>query len=348
MGGLFKILPIFNLQFNTKNKTMHTTPFQRMRNRTKSISGLRFSSFLVLLAVGTLFMPSCSKDRAQTATTTVALGYTAPTAFYNKYKQPVQVLQVDSPGTGPIIDSMGTKLYPNANIFMFPNGNSVIYPFTLQMIDIYTVKQMILSTLPTVAGGKILEAKPEISARAFKGAQELVLRPGKKFHMETATMTSLLTGMSVYYGFSGSGFTDWTKTVGVLNPAISPDTLSSITNLASTYSMNIALMGWVNCGRLFSYTAATTPITFNCTGNTPQNINVFLVFNNSNSVMQAYSLVSGPVPVGTQLTMIAIAYDANNNLVYDKQSLTVTAGMSVTLNPIVTTEANLLSVLGTL
>jgi hypothetical protein len=326
---------------------MHNLSFRKIVKKVKSNTGLAFSRFVAVFVVGTVLMSSCSKSRVDSATTTVALGYTSPTAFYNKYKQPVQVLQVDSPGTGPIIDSMGTKLYPNANIFMYPNGKNVIYPFTLQMIDIYTAKQIILSNMPTVAGGRILEAKPEISARAFKGAQELVLRPGKKFHMVTAAMPSLLTGMGVFYGFNNSGIPDWTNTVSLLNPAIQPDTLSSVTNVAPTYSMNIALMGWVNCGRFLAYTANTTPIYFNAAGNTPQNINVFLVFN-TNSVMQVYNLTSGNVPIGTSLTMIAIAYDANNNLVYDKQSITVTNAMSVTINPQITTEANLLNILGAL
>jgi hypothetical protein len=312
-----------------------------------TLSALRISSFLVLLAAVSLLTPSCSKDRVQSQNTTVALGYTSPSAFYNTYKQKEQVYQVDSPGTGPIIGNMGTKFYPNANIFMFPGGQNVIYPFTIKVYEIYPVKDIILSNMPTMTFGKILEARPQISARAFKGATELVLRPGKKFHMETATITNMLTGLKVFYGTNGSPM-NWTDTVSILNPAILPDTLSAVSSLTSTYSMNIALMGWVNCGRFFHFTAATTPITFSCTGNTPQNINVFLVFNNGNSVMQVSNLVSGLVPVGTPLTMIAIAYDANNNLVYDKQALTVTAGMQVVLNPVVTTDANLLSVLGAL
>ncbi len=327
---------------------MSNSSFRLIFKKMNSKTGLSFSGLLALLLVAVVLMPSCSKSRVDSQTTTVALGYTAPSAFYNKYKQQEQVYQVDSPGTGPIVGHMGTKLYPNANIFMYPSGQSVIYPFSVGLIEIYSVKDMILSNLPTIAGGRILEAKPEISARAFKGTSPLVLRPGKKFHMETGTMTSLLTGMSVFYGFNNGSLTDWTNTVSTLNPAIQPDTLSAIANLASSYSMNIALMGWVNCGRFFNYTASTTPIVFNCAGTTPQNINVFLVFNNSNSVMQVSNLNSGPVPIGTSLTMVAIAYDGNGNLVYDKQPLTVTNGMQVTLNPQITSEANMLTILAAL
>ncbi|HXC04960.1 MAG TPA: hypothetical protein VNZ86_09425 [Bacteroidia bacterium] len=333
---------------------MFKAGFFKKNIRFNGVAGIRLSAVIATFLVSALFLPSCKKDRAPSPTpppatppTVPVLGYTAPTTFYNTYKQPVQVFQVDSPGTGPIVGAMGTKLYPTDNIFMYPSGQNVYYPFTLQLIEEYPVKDIILSNMPTVAGGRIMQAKPVISARAFKGTTELVLKPGKKLNMQTATISNMLTGNSVYYGFPSGTINDWTSNVTTLDPTITHDTLSSVTNVGSTYSMNIARMGWVTPGQLFT-AGSTTSITFTCTGNTPQNINVFLIFNNDNSVMQVYSLVSGQVPIGTSLTMVAIAYDANNKLVYDKQSLTVTNGMTVALNPIVTTEANLLSVLGAL
>jgi hypothetical protein len=297
---------------------------------------------VVILALSVVFQ-ACKKDRAAAKP---ALGYTSGSAFYNKYQQQEQVFQVDSPGTGPIIGKMGTKLYPYANIFMFPNGANVTYPFTVKLIEIYPVKDIILSNMPTVAGGKIMESKAEIRARAFKGTTELVLRPGRKFGMETATVSNMLTGMSVFYGFPNGSITDWTNNVTTLDPTITPDTLSSVANLTSSYAMTIARMGWTACARLLSYTGGTSAITITATGNNPQNIDVFLVFkNNPTSVMKAYNLQSGQIPLGTQVTMVAIAYDQTGALVYDMQSLTVTSGMTVTLNPVATTESALLGVL---
>ncbi|MFI5150525.1 MAG: hypothetical protein ACHQRM_12380 [Bacteroidia bacterium] len=325
------------------------------RSAKQKISGFRMpmAALLILMLAGSLFMPSCKKSRAPSPSTTpppptVPLGYTSPTTFYSTYKQPVQTFQVDSPGTGPIVGAMGTKLYPTDNIFMYPSGANVYYPFTLQLIEEYPVKDLILSNMPTVAGGKVMQARPAISARCFKGSTELVLKPGKKLPIQTGTVSPLLTGNTVYYGFPSGSINDWTNTVSTLDPAINPDTLSAVTNMGTSYGVNIARMGWVTPGQLYNPSGSTTSVTFTCTGNTPQNINVFLVFNSSSSVVQVYSLHSGAVPVGISCTMIAIAYDANNKLVYDKQNLTITSGMSVTLNPIVTTEANLLSILSTL
>jgi hypothetical protein len=313
-----------------------------------SANGYRLWILFFTLILGVMLFPACKKTRVQSQTNTTALGYTNASAFHTTYQQQEQVFAVDSPGTGPIIGHMGTKFYPTDNIFMYPNGTNVYYPFTLKVFEIYGVKDVILSNLPPVAGGHILESKAAIRARAFKGSTELVLKPGRKFPMETATVPNMLAGMSDYYGFASGSIIDWTNNVTTLNPAINPDTLSSVTALASSYSMNIALMGWVDCARLYNNSATTTSVTFAAAGNNPQNIEVYMVFNTSASVMQVYSLHSGQIPIGVTCTVIAIAMDANNALVYDKQTITVTSGMTVTLNPVATTDANLLTVLGAL
>ncbi len=302
---------------------------------------------ILTFILGVILFPACKKTRVQSQNNTTSVGYTNATAFHSNYQQQEQTFTVDSPGTGPIVGHMGTKFYPYDNIFMYPNGQNVYYPFTLKVIEVYGPKDMILSQMPSIGGGHILETNATIRALCFKGASGLVLKHGRKFYMETATESAMLTGMSVWYGLASGSITDFTNVVSTLDPSINPDTLSSVTNLASSYAMNIARMGWVNCAQL-APTGTNTTVTFSASGTNPQNIEVYLVFNNHTSVMQCYNLTSGQIPVGTNCTMVAFAMDANNNLVYDKQNLTITAGMTVTLNPQQTTDANLLAVLGTL
>ncbi len=229
---------------------------------------------------------------------------------------------------------------------MYPNGQSISYPFTLKLIEVYTLKDMILSNLPPIGGGKILESGGEIRIRAFKGATELVLKPGKKYTMLLDTSSSpLLSGMGVYYGFASGNKTDWTNNVTSLDPSINPDNLSAVINTpAQAYLMNIARMGWVNCARLYSNLNPTTTISFTSQGTNTQNIDVFLVFKNIHSMMQVYNLTSQPLPVGTNLTVVAISRDSNQNnaMAYQAQDITVTAGMQVTLNLASITDSNLL------
>ncbi len=280
---------------------------------------------LFVFALGMVLFVSCTKQRAPSKPT--GPDYASPATFYTQYQQKVQTFQVDSPGTGFIVGKMGTRLTGDASIFMYPNGQNVVYPFTLQLIEVYTGKDMILSNLPSLGGGKILQTMGEISVNAFKGSQQLVLRPGKKYFMELDTNKSLLSGMSVFYGVSGGSITDWTVLI--------PDTLSAVINYPFFYAMNIARMGWVSCAQNFNPGGATTTIDFTSAGTNIQNIDVFLVFKDIHSVVQVYGLKSQvAIPVGTNLTVVAISRDANsgNSMVYDSQAITVGAGQQVTLN----------------
>ena len=298
----------------------------------------------IIFLVSVILFSSCAKKRADDKKTLP--NYVSASSFYSTYQQPEQTFTVDTPGTAPIIGKEGTILSGWDSIFMYPTGQSISYPFTLKLVEVYTLKDMILSNLPPIASGKILESGGEIRIRAFKGATELVLKPGKKYSMLLDTSkTPLLNGMSVYYGAPNGTITDWTNNVTILDPSINPDNLSAVINTpAQAYLMHIARMGWVNCARQFSSSAGTTTISFTSQGTNTQNIDVFLVFKNIHSMMQVYNLTSQPIPVGTNLTVVAISRDSNQNnaMAYEAQDITVTAGMQVTLNLASITDANLL------
>ena len=302
------------------------------------------ASLLFVFAIAFL---SCKKDRLPAQNT--GGNYASASSFYTQYQQPEQVFQIDSVPGGPLFGHMGTQLFPDKNIFMYPNGSNFTYPYTIKLIEIYPGKDMILSSMPSVAGTGILETGGEIRVRAFKGTTELVLRPGKKFHMQLDTNASLLSGMSMYYGFPNGSITDWTNNLTSLDPTISPDTLSSVVNTPYLYSVNIGRMGWVNCARAYSNSSTTSTLSFTSTGTNTQNIDIFLVFSSIHSVMKVYNMQSYPIPNGSQVTMVAMARDANqnNSMVYDKQIITVNGNQQITLNMQSITDANLLNILST-
>lgn len=307
----------------------------------------RSAVFAIILVSFLATFSSCKKERLDAQS---GGDYSSPSAFYNQYQQQEQVFTVDSPGVGPIIGQMGTKWFGDRTIFMFPDSQDITYPFILKMTEIYPAKDMILSNLPTVGGGNILESGGEIRIRAFKNNIELVLKPGKKYYMELDTSaTPLLNGMSVYYGFNNGSITDWTNNIASLDPSISPDTLSSVTNQPLFYAMNVARVGWANCARLFS-ASPTTTLTFTSKGTNIQNIDIFLVFKNIKSVMKVYNLQSGAIPVGTELTVVAIAKDQNqsNALVYDSQAITVSSNQQITLDMKTISDQDLLNILSAL
>ena len=305
------------------------------------ISTTILGSFIMLIA---MHSTSCKKDRVPAKTTG---NFASPTSFYDQYKQEEQVFEIDSLSKGPLFGKMGTQLFPDKTIFMNPDGTDFNYPYLIKLIEIYSAKDMILSNMPSIASQTILETGGEIRVRAFKDAQELVLRPNKKFHMELDSTTSLLTAMSVYYGFPNNSITDWTNNLTSLDPKIAPDNLSSVVNTPFFYSMNIGRMGWVSCAKLHDNTNPTGVISFTAEGSNTQNIDIFLVFANIHSVMKVHDMKSYSIPLGTQFTVIAIAKDVNKNnaLVYDMQNITMNSVQQRALTLVETTDANLISVL---
>jgi hypothetical protein len=316
---------------------------------------MKNTTFVLLFLSGIIFYSSCTKQRAPVKTP--GPNYVAASSFYSANKQPVQTFTVDSPGTGPIIGKMGTVLSGNSSVFMIPGNPSqnVGYPFTLQLIENYPIKDFILSQLPSVGAGKILQSQAEISIQAYKlvgGVNTLlVLRPGKKYPMRLDSNITFNSGNSVYYGFpntvSSRNITDWTSNVTSLNSAISHDTLSKVYLFSNFCEMFIARMGYVSCAQSYAYPNAGTTITFTPPSNSTngQNIDIYLVFKGIHSMMQVYNLTSQAVPTGTTLTYVAISTDSNsgNSLVYDSQTITVTAGQTITLNPVSISSAALLA-----
>lgn len=314
-----------------------------MRSKIKHME-MNFKKFSYLFfIITTLTIASCTKDRIEAKKTETA-SFSSADDFYDKYKQQEQEFVIDSTAGGPIVGKMGTKIYLNKEIFMYPDGKDVTWPFTIKLIEIYPVKDIILYQLPSPG----LESAAGIRVRAFKGTQELVLKPTKKYYMQLDSMPNLLTGMKVFYGKDSSSIIKWTDNVTSLDATINPDSLSSVVNLPLFYSMNIARMGWVNCARFYNAGAALTTVKFSVEGSNTENIDVFLVFKNISSVTQVYKLESSAIPVGTKLTVVAISRDENNSLVLHKAELTVSSNQTVPLNLVPITETDLLTSLSSL
>lgn len=294
---------------------------------------------LITISSGIL-LSSCSKDRL------LKEEYSSMDSFFDKNKQQEQEFTIDSLGNGPIVGKMGTKIYVNKTIFMYADGSDITYPFTIRLIEIYPIKDMIFWKLPTVAGGNVIEIAAEIRVKAFKNGVELMLKPGKKYYMELATMTKLNTNMKVYYGFSASNYIDWTNNLASIVPI--NDTLSSVTANGTFYAMNVAKMGWTACARPTATSLSTTTMTFTAKGGNPQNISIFVVFKNFKAVAQVYNLTLGKIPLGEQVTVVAMAMNQNNEYVLHKQEITITANQQIALDMQPINETDLLSMLGSL
>jgi hypothetical protein len=259
---------------------------------------------LILLTsiISMAFITGCSKERTDTKQN--QSDYTQMTNYMDSKKQQEQVFEIDGSGNGPIIGNQGTKIWGSKEILMFPNGDSVQWPFTVNLVELYTQKDMIYYQMPTVSNGILLTTGGEIRLRAFKDGQELVLRPDKTWTVEMPN-NSPLQDMKIYYGVENPSYVDWTAT-----PA------GNFTDTTYGYTGEIKKLGWVACGKIAYNTTSTTNYTFQSASDDLQNINIFIYLSGIKSLMQVYNQTSGALPIGEDAKTILMGINTNNQLFY--------------------------------
>ena len=297
------------------------------------------AAFLTML---TFF--ACKKDRVQQD------DYQSMDSFYSDNEEEEQELQVDSGSGGScfVTAKKGTLICIRRDQLRDAGGNDIpSYPFQLKVIELYSIKDMILRKQPSTAGGGILETSAEIKVRPFKDGNEAYLKDGAAYQMLTDTFPSVDSARVCYYGFVNGGVGDWTNSLATLIPGFI-DTLSSVTAIPNNYYLTPATTGYVSAARSHTTSAQYTTVTLSVVGNNTQNIEVYIRFNNFKSVMKVTNLVSAPIPVGESVTLVAFGRKQNNDYVIHQQSFTVTAGQQITLNMQLTSQSGILAALAAL
>lgn len=304
-------------------------------------------SNLFLLCAGIfcafLFFNACKKDRVPQD------DFQDMESFYDDNQEEEQELVVDSGGSGGcVVAKKGTIICMTRDMIRDAAGNDIpSYPFTLKVIELYTIKDMILRRQPSVSGSAILETSAEIKVRPFKDGSEAFLKDGRAYMMQTDTLDTTYNGMQAFYGFENSGTNDWTNDLSVLIPGF-VDTLSTVSQNAGAYVITPAKTGYVSAAQGHVSSTTMSPVTLSVQGTNTQNIQAYLSFNNFKSVIRITNLVSVPVPVGESVTLVAFGKIQTNDFVMHKETFNVGVGHTITLNMQVVTEANILSALGSL
>ncbi len=286
---------------------------------------------------------ACKKDRVPQD------DYQNMDSFYNDNQEEEQELQVDS-GSGScyVTAKKGTRICITRDELRTANDSDITsYPFQLKVIELYSIKDMILRRQPSVAADTILETSAEIKVRPFKDGNEVYLKSGRAYSLLTDTLLSTTSGMQAYYGYENSSMNEWTDNLSSIIPGF-VDTLSSVAPVAGFYSITPATTGYVSAAQPHQSTAQYTHVTFSVTGTNTQNIQIFISFHNFKSVMKVENLISKPIPIGETVTLVAFAKKQTNDYVLDQQTFIVGFGQAITLNMQVVTEANLLTALGAL
>jgi hypothetical protein len=284
---------------------------------------------LLLIALSilgaTLLFNACKKDRIPQD------DYQNMDSFYDANKEAEQEYVIDTPGTCPLTCLHGTRICVAADMFQMSDGTPITYPFTLKVVELYTIKDMLLWKLPSVTGSDVLETSAAIRVRAIKDGNELMLIPGRTYLMETANLSTVNTDMVSYY--SGGG-----------NWALATNSLTSVTDTASFYRLQVEQMGFVCAARVHS-ASSTGTVTLNVPGTNTQNIQSYMSFTGFKGLVRIQNLTSGSVPA-EQAKFVAFGKKQTNDYVLDERTLTISGNMALSLNMQVTTESNLLNAMG--
>jgi len=251
----------------------------------------------------------CSKERSDPKQE--QSDYTQMTNYMDSKKQQEQVFEITGDGDGPIVGNQGTKIWGSKEILMYPNGDSVQWPFTVNLVELYTPKDMVYYQMPTVSGGMLLTTGGEIRLRAFKDGQELLLRPDKTWTVEMPNNSPLLD-MKIYYGVENPSYVDWT-----------PIPAGDFADTTYGYTGAIKKLGWVACGKIAYNTTSTIDYTFKSVTDNLQNIAIFIYLPAIKSLMQVYNQTSGALPIGENAKTILMGINTNNQLFYNYKDTVV-------------------------
>jgi hypothetical protein len=277
-----------------------------------------------------LILFACSKERLEKD------DFTSMDEFYNEHRQEEQEYLIDSGGKCPLIARFQTKICLGKAALTLPGGAAFNYPWKLKVVELYSIKDMMLWPMQGMSGDSLLKISAMIRIRAYKDDKELSLKPGGSYLVETDTLVPVYQDMAVHTGSQEPTMVNWTK-----NP-VAGDTITTINTSPETYQMKIGTLGW-SMAAANTGSAPYTSIAFTVAGNNTQNIEVFLVMRNFKGLMKVRNLKSLPVPVGEQITLFAMAKKSTGEYVLHKENMNVTAGMEIALKLNVVSEEMLLN-----
>ncbi|RYU82823.1 hypothetical protein [Hymenobacter persicinus] len=269
--------------------------------------------------------------------------------LYTQLGAPVQTLTYDPSRANTFTGTKGTIVTIPANAFV-RNGQLVTAPVQLAFREIFSRADMVLSSMPTVSNGRLLESAGEVYLRAAQDTS-IRLSQGATIRLQTPTPANVASrdSMRLFAGPTGTG-------AACFNWTLNTDPGSYLTPNSNGYTITVGSVlynsgvGWFNCDRFYS-SPNPQSITVNVTGNNidpEKNTMVFAVFRTFNGSLRICDFTapgtfrSGGVPLGTPVSVAVIRTDGGK-LYYGRQDGTVQANSPFTPTLKETTPAALVA-----
>lgn len=307
---------------------------------------------LILFSV-ILFAIACSKDRSillekETPPTPVDIKdkfVTINNSTFDKLGTQPEKKTIKNDDDLPFVGKQGSKVWLYTRDLQLPNGDAVTYPFDIEVLELFTPKDMILHQMPTVSNGRLLTTAGQLLIKAYKDGKELSINRSNSTQINVPAKSGRVDGfMGLFYGEENqAGIVNW----------VEADTSKKgiggiIFGERDMYTIFPDRIGWINCDKFYNFTEAKTTIAF--TSETPpiERVLVFLYFPDLQSVMQVYKGVSGEVPVGRSVKIVAYAVTEDEQYYSFLQDMNVQDKQKVELKLTPTTKEALMKYLDTL
>lgn len=276
---------------------------------------------------------SCKKDRIEPPQEEQLAAYQPISSYLDQKKQQEQEFIITGTTNDTIVGNQGTRIYGSKNCLVDSNNDTIAHPFTVKLVELYTPADMMYWQMPTVAGGNILETAGEIRLRAFKGTDELSLKPSCPYAIEMPN-SAPTNNMTIFYGTDNGTFVDWT------------DSQVAFSTIPYGYLGYVNSLGWINCdnqaatgGHSVSFTSSTDDLT---------NVGIFLYIPATKTVMQGYNQTIASVPGGSNVKIVLMAIDSNGDLFSYTDTRTINGNTSIDVTLSSTTDAALTAHLNSL
>lgn len=274
----------------------------------------------ILAIAGTLAFAACQKEVKPTDPVTPPINTTASmqdlknffTANLNSGKQTF-VVNEDAGQT--ITGASGTQITFLPNSFQTLSGNAVTGNITIQLVEIFDKKDMILMNATTMGRSWDGKLKPLISGGEFKitatqNGQTLKLVPGMSYQTTVPASNGADPNMNLFYGENSGDTLIWNQADSAL-----------IFGQGSQYNCWFDSINWVNCDYFYSNPNPQTVVQVTPpAGFTNSNLMVYVSFDGINTVASLYNFSGGnfttapnyTLPIGMNVHFIAIAMIGGN------------------------------------
>ena len=323
---------------------------------------MKILKIIPLIVLSLIIFQNCSKDRfadqeiketVENDTTSIDsliidkffFSSSETAALFDKLKKEPSLSQITNSGNLPFIGSEGTKAWIYSNNLLDENNNPVSYPYQIEILELFSPKDMILYNVPTVSNGEPLVSGGEFRIRAYKDGKRLKANPNNNIYIEVPTKTTPDNNMGLFFGTETNNSVTWTQTdpLVLINPndSLQGGGDSSRTNFVSinrdSYGVNTNQLNWINCD-YFSRNLIGQPktsITFisSDTAKPIESIVKYIYLPELNSIMNAYDTASGEIVIGLEAVVVALAADTKGTpYFFLSEKFKITAGQQVEIN----------------